>query len=49
MNVADWIIAVITILAAIPFLVVMTFGGYLVVDDMLREVRDRINSWKKDY
>lgn len=49
MNVADWIIAVITVLAAIPFLVVMTFGGYLVVDEMLREIRNRINSWKKDY
>lgn len=49
MNVADWIIAVITVLAAVPFLLVMTFGGYLVVDEMLREIRDRIQSWKKDY
>lgn len=49
MNVADWIIAGITILAAVPFLLVMTFGGYLVVDDMLREIRDRIKSWKNYY
>ena len=49
MNVADWIIAVVTILAAIPFLLVLTFGGYLVVDDMLREIRDRIKSWKNYY
>lgn len=49
MNAADWIIAVITVLAAIPFLLVMTFGGYLVVDDMLREIKDRIQSWKNGY
>lgn len=49
MNAADWIIAVITVLAAIPFLLVFTFGGYMVVDDMLREIRDRIKSWKNYY
>lgn len=49
MNAADWIIAVVTILAAVPFLLVMTFGGYLVVDEMLREIRDRIKSWKNYY
>ena len=49
MNVCDWIIAVITVLAAIPFLLVLTFGCYIVVDDMLREIRDRIKSWKNYY
>lgn len=49
MNVADWIIAVVTVLTAVPFLLVLTFGGYIVVDDMLREIRDRIKSWKNYY
>jgi hypothetical protein len=46
MTIADWIIAVITVLAALPFLLVMTFGGYLVVDEMLHEIKNRIESWK---
>lgn len=48
MNTADWIIAGITILAFIPFMVVILFGGYCVVDDMAREIHERMRSWKDD-
>lgn len=48
MNIADWIITVVTVLAAIPFLLVLTFGGYLVVEDMAREIHERMRSWKNN-
>lgn len=48
MNMADWIITCVTILTFIPFMVVILFGGYCVVDDMAREIHERMRSWKNN-
>lgn len=49
MYVSECVIIGIAALTVITFLIVFAFGLYLVVDEMAREIRNRIKTWKNYY